>query len=243
MEQHELDADVSRRVGGRKRLGEPEVVELSHRRPTRGEHLAVDVGVEIAHGVGGVPVCFREHAVTPGPEVATGGASAQRPLKACAVAVDEPWERERCGHGRDATTTLRLDGSGSGSGRFCTKSVFAEDVVKAGCLDDISGGHDPPRAGPHPDVLLPHQASRLANDGALARLCAPAPDPQPLTLIRFAAIPLFVALLIDESEGPSWPAGIVFGLAALTDQVDGYLARRWKVESHSARSRTRWPTG
>ena len=26
-------------------------------------------------------------------------------------------------------------------------------------------------------------------------------------------------------------AGIVFGLAALTDQLDGYLARRWRVES------------
>ncbi len=55
--------------------------------------------------------------------------------------------------------------------------------------------------------------------------------PNILTLLRFAAIPLFVVLLIDESDGPSWPAGIVFGLAALTDQVDGYLARRWKVES------------
>jgi hypothetical protein len=34
--------------------------------------------------------------------------------------------------------------------------VFAEEVVKAGCLDDVLGGHDPPRAGPHPDVLLMH---------------------------------------------------------------------------------------
>jgi hypothetical protein len=32
--------------------------------------------------------------------------------------------------------------------------VFDEDVVKAGCLDDFLGGRDPPRAGPHPDVLL-----------------------------------------------------------------------------------------
>ena len=34
-----------------------------------------------------------------------------------------------------------------------------------------------------------------------------------------------------RADGPSWPAGIVFGLAALTDQLDGYLARRWRVES------------
>jgi len=55
--------------------------------------------------------------------------------------------------------------------------------------------------------------------------------PNALTLIRFAAIPLFVWLLLDERSGPSWPAGIVFALAAITDQLDGYLARRWHVES------------
>ena len=55
--------------------------------------------------------------------------------------------------------------------------------------------------------------------------------PNALTILRFAAIPLFVWLLLDERTGPSWPAGIVFGLAAITDQLDGYLARRWKVES------------
>ena len=55
--------------------------------------------------------------------------------------------------------------------------------------------------------------------------------PNALTLLRFAAIPLFVWLLLDERTGPSWAAGIVFGLAALTDQLDGYLARRWHVES------------
>ncbi len=55
--------------------------------------------------------------------------------------------------------------------------------------------------------------------------------PNALTLLRFAAIPVFIWLLLDERSGPSWPAGIVFGLAALTDQLDGYLARRWRVES------------
>jgi CDP-diacylglycerol--glycerol-3-phosphate 3-phosphatidyltransferase len=55
--------------------------------------------------------------------------------------------------------------------------------------------------------------------------------PNALTLLRFAAIPLFVWLLLDERAGPSWAAGIVFGLAGLTDQLDGYLARRWRVES------------
>jgi CDP-diacylglycerol--glycerol-3-phosphate 3-phosphatidyltransferase len=55
--------------------------------------------------------------------------------------------------------------------------------------------------------------------------------PNALTLARFVAIPLFVVLLVQEEDGPSWPAGIVFALAAITDQLDGYLARRWRVES------------
>jgi len=55
--------------------------------------------------------------------------------------------------------------------------------------------------------------------------------PNALTLLRFAAIPVFIWLLLADRTGPSWPAGIVFGLAALTDQLDGYLARRWHVES------------
>lgn len=59
--------------------------------------------------------------------------------------------------------------------------------------------------------------------------------PNALTLLRFAAIPLFIWLLLDERGGPSWPAGIVFGLAACTDQLDGYLARRWRVESQFGR--------
>jgi CDP-diacylglycerol--glycerol-3-phosphate 3-phosphatidyltransferase len=55
--------------------------------------------------------------------------------------------------------------------------------------------------------------------------------PNALTVLRFAAIPLFVLLLARDQDGPSWPAGIAFALAAITDQVDGWLARRWRVES------------
>ena len=55
--------------------------------------------------------------------------------------------------------------------------------------------------------------------------------PNVLTLLRFAAIPVFVVLLARDQDGPSWPAGIVFALAAITDQLDGWLARRWSVES------------
>jgi CDP-diacylglycerol--glycerol-3-phosphate 3-phosphatidyltransferase len=55
--------------------------------------------------------------------------------------------------------------------------------------------------------------------------------PNALTILRLALIPLFVALLIPADGGESWPAAIVFGLAGVTDQVDGWLARRWRVES------------
>jgi CDP-diacylglycerol--glycerol-3-phosphate 3-phosphatidyltransferase len=55
--------------------------------------------------------------------------------------------------------------------------------------------------------------------------------PNGLTVLRFALVPLFVVLLVDASGGHSWPAGIVFGIAGITDQVDGALARRWRVES------------
>ena len=55
--------------------------------------------------------------------------------------------------------------------------------------------------------------------------------PNALTIARFAAIPVFVWLYLDAGEDAAWGAGIFFGAAALTDQVDGYLARRWHVES------------
>jgi CDP-diacylglycerol--glycerol-3-phosphate 3-phosphatidyltransferase len=55
--------------------------------------------------------------------------------------------------------------------------------------------------------------------------------PNALTIARFAAIPVFVWLYLDAGDGAAWGAGIFFGAAALTDQLDGYLARRWHVES------------
>lgn len=55
--------------------------------------------------------------------------------------------------------------------------------------------------------------------------------PNALTILRFLAIPLFVVLLLQERQGPSWWAWAVFAVAGATDQLDGYLARRWHVES------------
>lgn len=55
--------------------------------------------------------------------------------------------------------------------------------------------------------------------------------PNALTIARFAAIPVFAWLYLEAGDGPAWGAGVFFAAAALTDQVDGYLARRWRVES------------
>lgn len=55
--------------------------------------------------------------------------------------------------------------------------------------------------------------------------------PNALTILRFAAIPLFIWLLLDAGDDAAWGAGLFFAGAALTDQLDGYLARRWEVES------------
>jgi CDP-diacylglycerol--glycerol-3-phosphate 3-phosphatidyltransferase len=55
--------------------------------------------------------------------------------------------------------------------------------------------------------------------------------PNALTVARFALIPLFVVLVLTSDNGHSWAAGIVFAVAGATDQVDGWLARRWHVES------------
>ncbi len=55
--------------------------------------------------------------------------------------------------------------------------------------------------------------------------------PNALTLARLGLIPVFVVLMVRAAEQPSWAAGVVFGVAGITDQLDGFLARRWRVES------------
>ena len=68
----------------------------------------------------------------------------------------------------------------------------------------------------------------------MATRAVPAPLerlPNALTLGRLVLIPVFVVLMVDAGSGHSWPAGIVFGVAGVTDQIDGFLARLWHVES------------
>ena len=55
--------------------------------------------------------------------------------------------------------------------------------------------------------------------------------PNALTVLRLLMIPLFVALMARADGGYSLPAALVFAAAGATDQIDGFLARRWHVES------------
>lgn len=54
--------------------------------------------------------------------------------------------------------------------------------------------------------------------------------PNLLTLIRIVMIPLFL-LVTSFSNELSWHvfAAIIFAVASLTDYLDGYLARKWRV--------------
>lgn len=68
----------------------------------------------------------------------------------------------------------------------------------------------------------------------MATRAVPAPLahlPNALTVLRLAAVPVFVVLLLGSDGEGSWVLAGLFAAAAMTDQVDGFLARRWRVES------------
>jgi CDP-diacylglycerol--glycerol-3-phosphate 3-phosphatidyltransferase len=68
-------------------------------------------------------------------------------------------------------------------------------------------------------------AAASAPSPALAKL------PNALTVVRFLLVPAFVVLLARAEGGHDWASGVLFGVAGITDQIDGWLARRWHVES------------
>ncbi|HRX71806.1 MAG: CDP-diacylglycerol--glycerol-3-phosphate 3-phosphatidyltransferase [Gammaproteobacteria bacterium] len=55
--------------------------------------------------------------------------------------------------------------------------------------------------------------------------------PTLLTLLRIALIPVFVGVFFLSFRGANLLCTALFGLAALTDWLDGYLARRWNQTS------------
>ena len=54
--------------------------------------------------------------------------------------------------------------------------------------------------------------------------------PNKLTLLRVILIPFFIAAMyIDSIPGNRWIACGIFALASLTDALDGYIARKYKL--------------
>lgn len=53
--------------------------------------------------------------------------------------------------------------------------------------------------------------------------------PNLLTLFRMAVTPLLVVLLLVENRQTCFWAALLFSLAAITDWLDGFLARRWHI--------------
>ncbi len=59
--------------------------------------------------------------------------------------------------------------------------------------------------------------------------------PNTLTITRIAIIPLFVAGFYVSGDQGRWVAFALFVIAAITDAVDGIIARRWQAESSLGR--------
>jgi CDP-diacylglycerol--glycerol-3-phosphate 3-phosphatidyltransferase len=53
--------------------------------------------------------------------------------------------------------------------------------------------------------------------------------PNLLTLARVAAVPLIVIIMLSDSREAGLWAAAIFGAAAVTDFIDGWLARKWGV--------------
>ena len=53
--------------------------------------------------------------------------------------------------------------------------------------------------------------------------------PNILTLARIAAVPVVLVLLLSDTRASGVWAAAIFGIAAVTDFIDGWLARKWGV--------------
>lgn len=56
--------------------------------------------------------------------------------------------------------------------------------------------------------------------------------PNRLTLYRILAVPIFVILLIGTGKLETFCAALIFTVAAITDFLDGFFARRWGLVSN-----------
>ena len=70
--------------------------------------------------------------------------------------------------------------------------------------------------------------------GHTSRRVFPLNLPNTLTLLRILLVPVVVVALLDETPNGDAIAAGVFALAALTDGLDGYIARRAATSRRSA---------
>jgi CDP-diacylglycerol--glycerol-3-phosphate 3-phosphatidyltransferase len=59
--------------------------------------------------------------------------------------------------------------------------------------------------------------------------------PNAITVARVLLVPVFLALAYGEGEGSAVGSFVVFLVASLSDFVDGYLARRYSIETRFGR--------
>jgi CDP-diacylglycerol--glycerol-3-phosphate 3-phosphatidyltransferase len=71
-----------------------------------------------------------------------------------------------------------------------------------------------------------HRAARSIGGGTGEASVVPLNIPNALTMLRILAVPVVVVALLAEVPDGDLIAGVVFALAALTDGLDGYIARR-----------------
>src|SRR5262249_38286706 len=95
VEEDEPDARVGGSVGDRRSDGCAEVVELGDSAVARRPHLPVCIRVQPTRELGCLAARLLEHALAPGPEIASCGATAERPLERVAVGVDDPRQPQR----------------------------------------------------------------------------------------------------------------------------------------------------
>jgi CDP-diacylglycerol--glycerol-3-phosphate 3-phosphatidyltransferase len=53
--------------------------------------------------------------------------------------------------------------------------------------------------------------------------------PNAITVARVVLVPVFVVLAYQGSDGSRVASLVVFGVASISDLVDGYLARKWRI--------------
>lgn len=100
---------------------------------------------------------------------------------------------------------------------------------------DPSTGELSPKTSSSPSTITPVGAQATADRQYSARQswtnALGKRAPNLLTLLRFLAVPVFVFLMIDPTPQSSLWATVIFIFAAVTDWLDGYLARIFEAES------------